>query len=473
MNTHQDKIPEFAILGHPNEGKSSVVSTLAEDDNVRIGPIPGETAVCQNFPITVDAKEIVRFIDTPGFQIPRATLSWMRKYRGPDELILAAFIEAHKDNPDFTDECELLAPVARGAGIIYVVDGSRPVRNDDRAEMEILRLTGRPRMSIINCKTDDTAFLEQWKNEFRKHFNCLRVFNAQKATYQERLDLFETLKSVDQDWAPALSRVIDAFNEDWDQRTRVSSQIIVNMIEAIVGLELVETITQGEKESAIKDRIDKKYRKKIEEIEKDTFFKLKRLFKHNIFNCELPENSILNEELFNEKTWQLLGLTPREVAFTAGLAGSAAGAVIDVAAAGLTFGAFSAIGGIAGAASVFWRGRRISDIRFKGVRLGRDQIKVGPTANIQLMYVLIDRSLLFYSLIINWAHAIRVVPHEELKDDFSKNLKKGVTAYWDRDSKVICTRFFNIVTAKKQRNREDTKEAVIRIILDALKKISL
>ena len=34
------RIPEFAIVGHPNEGKSSVVSTLAEDDSVRVTPTP-------------------------------------------------------------------------------------------------------------------------------------------------------------------------------------------------------------------------------------------------------------------------------------------------------------------------------------------------------------------------------------------------------------------------------------------------
>ena len=32
-----DGIPEFAIVGHPNEGKSAVVSTLAEDDTVAPG----------------------------------------------------------------------------------------------------------------------------------------------------------------------------------------------------------------------------------------------------------------------------------------------------------------------------------------------------------------------------------------------------------------------------------------------------
>ena len=70
-------VPEFAIIGHPNEGKSSVLSTLAEDDSVRVSPIPGETVLCQPFPVRIDGREIIRFIDTPGFQNPRQTLQWL------------------------------------------------------------------------------------------------------------------------------------------------------------------------------------------------------------------------------------------------------------------------------------------------------------------------------------------------------------------------------------------------------------
>ncbi len=152
-------VPEFAVVGHPNEGKSSVLSTLAEDDSVRISPMPGETRECQTFPVTIDGKEIIRFTDTPGFQNPRKTLQWMQEYDGKDEELIRNFIVAHKDDPAFHDDCHLLQPILRGAGIIFVVDGSRPLRNTDKAEMEILRLTGCPRMAIINCKEEETAWL--------------------------------------------------------------------------------------------------------------------------------------------------------------------------------------------------------------------------------------------------------------------------------------------------------------------------
>jgi predicted GTPase len=147
-----DFIPEFAVLGHPNEGKSSVVSTLTEDDQIRVSPVPGETTVSSDYTVQIDGEKIVRFVDTPGFQVPRQTLAWFQAYSGDPARIVSRFIEMFENDPFYADECELFRPVARGAGIIYVVDGSRPVRDDDLAEIEILRLTGRPRMAVINSK---------------------------------------------------------------------------------------------------------------------------------------------------------------------------------------------------------------------------------------------------------------------------------------------------------------------------------
>ncbi|MFA6013140.1 MAG: GTPase, partial [Desulfobacteraceae bacterium] len=119
-------IPEFAVLGHPNEGKSSLVSTLSEDDTVRISPYPGETTECRVFPVIIDGREIVRFTDTPGFQVPQKTLAWFEHCSEHGINKVKEFIEKNKNDPLFRDECELLKPLARNANIIFVVDGSRP-----------------------------------------------------------------------------------------------------------------------------------------------------------------------------------------------------------------------------------------------------------------------------------------------------------------------------------------------------------
>ena len=460
-------IPEFAIVGHPNEGKSAVVSTLAEDDSVRVTPYPGETVECQSFPVVIDGQEIIRFIDTPGFQNPRKTLSWIKNFHEPDDRLLQGYLESHAGKPDFQDDVRLLEPIARGAGIIFVVDGSRPVRKVDLAEMEILRLTGRPRMAIINCKEDETAYLEQWKMEFRKHFNAIRVFNANKATYAERIELLENLKGIDQDWGPALETVISAFEKDWEQRNNQTAEVICDLLEECLGYSITRIYTKNSDEKSLKRGLRVEYNRVIEKIEKRAHGKIRKLFKHNIFNLPLPAHSILSEDLFSKKTWQLLGLTPKQLIAAAGMTGGAIGAAVDLAAAGLTFGIFTAAGGLLGAGwAAFGGGKRLARTKVVGVNLGGQQIRIGPVENIQFIYILLDRALIFYSHIINWAHGRRDYPIEESSD--RRAVKAGFTFEWDDKKKGICQSFYTAIRtdgSKKALSRKPLKEMLQEILL--------
>lgn len=137
-------IPQFAVIGHPNEGKSSVLSTLAEDDSVVISPLPGETRICRTFPITIDGKPIINLVDTPGFQNPRRILAELKKKSASGLESFKKLLEKEALTRELSDDRELLQPVINGAAIIYVVDGSRPLRTVDKIEMELLRLTGQP-----------------------------------------------------------------------------------------------------------------------------------------------------------------------------------------------------------------------------------------------------------------------------------------------------------------------------------------
>lgn len=436
MKAHQP--PVFAIVGHPNEGKSSVVATLAEDDGVRISPMPGETVVCQYFPVVIDNRPVIVFVDTPGFQNPRRTLQWMQAYQGPDADLLNAFHQVHQADPDFQDECELFTPVRQGAGIIYVVDGSRPLRRDDYAEMEILRLTGRPRLAILNCKDQNTRYLEDWKGAFRKHFNAVRVFNAHKATYSERIALLDTLKHIDQDWQKPLEQVISAFMADWQQRNRQTASLICDLLAACLTHRRQKNVAREGVAGEVKKRLQESYAQELADLEKTHHQQIRRLFKHNIFNYQLPPQSILHATIFSDVTWQFLGLTPRQLMSASALMGGAIGAAIDTAAAGLTFGIFTALGGLGGAGYAMFRGSRMARLRIKGIPLGGQQITIGPHLDLQFMFILLDRVLIFYSHIINWAHGRQVT---DLLPTPSNPTKAGFSTEWDQDTRHICQEY--------------------------------
>jgi len=464
-------IPEFAIVGHPNEGKSAVVSTLAEDDTVRVTPYPGETLICQAFPVVIDGKEVIHFIDTPGFQNPKKTLAWIKNFKGNPARLLPDFLDTHAHDPDFRDDCRLLEPIAEGAGIIYVVDGSRPVRSVDLAEMEILRLTGRPRMAVINCKEEDATHIETWKGEFRKHYNAIRIFNANKATYAERIDLLENLKVIDQDWGPALDKVIAAFKADWEQRNTQTARVIGDLLETCVTYSLTRSFTVATEEKRVKERLQSEYAAAIEAIESKGHHQIRRLFKHNLFSYPLPSHSILNEHLFSKKTWQFLGLTPTQLIAAAGIAGGAVGAALDVAAAGLTFGVFTTIGGLLGAGwAALGGGKRLARLKVVGVNLGGERIQIGPVENIQFVYVLLDRALIFYSHVINWAHGRR--DYLAVERDSKRPAKAGLTFEWDDRKRKTCQAFYTAMRGRDDQRKTAARKDLMEMLQEVLLGIS-
>ena len=463
----RNNVPEFAVVGHPNEGKSSVLSTLAEDDSVRISPMPGETRECQTFPVIIDDVEIIRFVDTPGFQNPRKTLQWMQEYEGDDAKLIHDFLEAHQDNPDFHDDCSLLQPLVRGAGIIFVVDGSRPLRNMDKAEMEILRLTGCPRMAIINCKDDETAWLGKWQQEFRKHFNAIRLFNSCRATYSERIALLESLKSIDQELQPVLDKVVRAFKEDWRSRNRQVAEFLVSFLEKGLGYSRSVGVGPDTDEVAVRAELHKKYENHLRSLERECQARMRSLYKHNIFNVELPSQSILQEDLFSDKTWEFLGLSSSQLILAGAMGGAAVGAGLDVAAAGISFGVFSAIGGLVGAAGTALKGKEyLTGKRLLGIRLQNEQLQVGPVKNIQLLFVLLDRQLLFYRHIINWSHGRRDYENLTAGEDIA------FTAGWEKKDRDICSRFFKGLQSEDAAERSHSREDLLTLVDSMLTGIS-
>ncbi|MCP3900120.1 MAG: GTPase/DUF3482 domain-containing protein [Desulfobacteraceae bacterium] len=461
-------IPEFAVLGHPNEGKSSVVSTLTENDQIAVSRIPGETVVSKGYTVKIDNEEIIRFVDTPGFQVPQQTLSWFKAYKGDQDQIIDKFIEAHKKNEFFADDVELLSPVGRGAGIIYVVDGSRPVRNDDIAEMEILRLTGRPRMAIINSKLDSKDFTKDWQQEFRKHFNAIRIFNSNHANFIERIKMLESLKAIDQEWEPALSRVIDAFKNDWKKRNHLATSYIVNSLNQILSYSVSRKIESTSDQEQIKEKLTKTFQEDIKNLEQQLFKKIRQLYKHNLFDAQMPEYSVLQYDLFARQTWELLGLNKEQLAAAGAILGGTLGAVIDTAAAGITFGVFTAIGGAIGAGSAILGGRNIAKKKPSVWHFGSDKLQIGPNKNLQLLYILIDRVLFYYALMINRPHGKRDMLHHKSEDSG----KKGFSTQLTSAQRKVCARFFKSITSRTFINEKKTAQEFEQLMESILIQIS-
>jgi hypothetical protein len=412
--------PTFAVIGAVNHGKSSVAATLAENDQVRISPMPGETVECQRF----ELGECFVFFDTPGFQNAREALAELRPaaQAGDPLALFRAFVERHRGEPEFEAECRLFAPLLEGAGVIYVVDGSQPLRDIHLAEMELLRLSGAPRLAIINS-TGPAEHAAAWRRRLGQHFNAVRDFDAMRAGFAERVELLETLAGIEQAWKAPLMQAVTLLREDWHRRLDEAAAIIVALVaELLQHHETCEAPTERHRLPEVEAVLKQRYLRAVSRREAQAHQALIELFGHRLVQAgELPPQ-LLAEGVFSEAVWSVLGLSARQLLAAGAAAGAGMGAAADVLTAGHSLLAGSALGAALGAAGALALGKRRPELAIdlsgntaspmrallpQRLRLGGSTLRAGPYAALNFPWVLIDRAGGTLAYLMQRAHARR------------------------------------------------------------------
>lgn len=458
-------IPRFAVVGHPNKGKSSIVSALAQDDSVQISDTPGTTKKRRVFPLKVDNKIIYELIDTPGFQRARSVLSYIdKKNLAAHEKFerINKFINENRNNPKFNDEIELLEPIMQGAGIIYVVDGSKPYGLEYEPQMEILRFTGRASMALINMIGDEDYSLE-WKNALSQYFKIVKKYNPLKAKFIDNIELLEAVSYLNEDWTKEVKDSILILKANHEEKIEATSLMIAqNMANSIT---LTQKIKLKGKEATKKERelLKQKYRNKLISLEVKAQKDIEKLWHHNILQIEQDDLNILDNSLFSKQSQSIFGLSKNLLLLTGLTSGGLAGVGVDIAVGGSSLMAGSIIGAAIGGTGAIFGYDKLADIKILGQKIGKKELKIGPVKNINFPYILLNRSLLHAKIIINRSHALR---EKELLKSVESISEQFVDRKTRKQLEKLHTKFRKSNEAKYQ-DIEDYK----LIILDILKKV--
>ena len=466
------KIPRLAIMGHPNAGKSSVVATLTENDRIAIDNRAVTTTKSDVYPVVIDGRTVIEFIDTPGFQNPNAILEWFQAHEDTPDLA-HAFVEIHRDDPLYAHDIALMEPVAQGAGIILVVDGSKRIKEKDRVEIELLRLTGRPRMAILNNLSKQDRYMNQWRDALSKAFNSVREFNAHRATYDERMRLLNALKSIDQRWEPMVEEAIDAFAHDWERRTDQAVGTILDLLKQALSYKVSKTVKSGKVifqsgRDRVKAEITAEFEDGLRRLEVEAQEHIRANFRHNVWN--LPPDSVLSQDLLSEDVGQALGLSRRQLAVVGMAAGAASGATIDLATAGHSLGAGAFFGGVVGGVLGVVGGKALAKLDIE--RAPNTHVyTIGPVSNPRFPFVLLDRAVLYSARAMNWAHGRQAADEDDPNRVPDREIRpKGFTEALDSQDQRELARFFS----DARRGKESEHEAACREILkDILRGVSL
>lgn len=118
---------------------------------------------------------------------------------------------------------------------------------------------------------------------------------------------------------------------------------------------------------------------------------------------------VLDTDLFASESWELFGLSRRNLLVTAALGGAAAGGVIDLAVGGASFFLGSMFGGLLGGAGAWLGGDELARMRIMGEPLGGVSMRIGPVTAPNFPWVLLGRSLVHHQLVSERNHAQRSV----------------------------------------------------------------
>ena len=282
--------PEFAVVGHPNKGKSSIVSTLAQNDAIAISPQSGTTRDTRRCEITI-GKAAYTLVDTPGFQRPSRALAWLLQQATTAERradAIRQFIADPDCRRQFPEEVMLLEPIMQGAAILYVVDGSRPYGAEYEAEMEILRWTGQASMALIN-PIENEDHVQDWQQALGQYFKIVRVFNAMQADFEKVIAILDAFSHIREEWQPALAGIVDEYRAQREMQLRESARLLETLLIRLCTYQVSQKVLSKSQAEGLQAALETRYFSDMRNIEREQHDALKRLYRYHHLDSSIDE----------------------------------------------------------------------------------------------------------------------------------------------------------------------------------------
>ncbi|MCF6245393.1 MAG: DUF3482 domain-containing protein, partial [Sulfurovum sp.] len=347
----------------------------------------------------------------------------------------------YENDKRFNDEIELLKPIMNGAGIIYIIDGSKPYGEEYEAEMEILRWTGQPSMSLIN-HIEETDYTHEWKRALGQYFKMVRTFNPMTANVDDHISILESMAQLKEEWIKPVKESIELFKAYHIQMLEQSAKVLTILVYDALKHEEILSLKTEEVDDKDKMKVEKRYKEYLRGLETKTQKKIEKIWKHG----QLEKNQTLltfeDIDLFSEEAASVFGLTRQELLITGATSGAIAGAGIDLLFLGHTLLLGGAIGGVVGGVSAYFGFDELSDIKVLGQKLGKRMLQMGPMKNRNFPYILLGRAIYHTNTIANRSHAVRSVAEIDSNNTFKEK-------WLDDELRISLEKYHKIFRSKK------------------------
>lgn len=389
----ETQAPVFAVVGHPNQGKSSLVATLVQDDHIEISPVSGTTRAAHRYRLVLDKRTLYELVDTPGFQRARQILDWCSQHAASAAdrpSVLADFVARHRDQPRFAEDCALLEPVLAGAGIIYVVDVSQPFGPAYEAELTLLSWTAQPRLALLN-PIGNADHADGWRRALNQYFSLVRDFNPLVAPFGQHLSLLRALAEVHPPWREALHDSAEALADQRRQRHEAAADELLLYFERVLQLQLQLPLT-GPRETLRATGLAH-YNRELQRLEAGLQQRLAQLYGHQDLDWRSEWQALTPSDLTDAREWRVWGLSRARLASLSGAAGALSGLAVDAAAGGTSLLLGAVTGGVLGGLAGGFAGRDGLTFRWVSRVPGYEHWQLGPVASLEFALALVGRAL--------------------------------------------------------------------------------
>lgn len=341
---------KLAVVGHTNVGKTSLLRTLTRDAGFgEVSHRPSTTRHVEGVRLSVDGEPLLELYDTPGLEDAIALLEHLENLERPGERLdgparIARFLDSAEAGLRFEQEAKVLRQLLASDAGLYVIDAREPVLAKYRDELAVLAACGKPLLPVLNFVAHGAAREDVWREALaRLGLHALVRFDTVAPPADGERRLYESLALLLERARPQLERLVRDHEAQAAARRDSGNRLIAELL-----LDVAACRRSVAAEPARERRAIHELHEAVRSREQRCVEALLRLYAFRPEDAaagELPlAGGRWGDDLFNPETLRQLG-----VKIGSGMAaGAAAGAGVDLLVGGLTLGAATLLGALAG-----------------------------------------------------------------------------------------------------------------------------
>lgn len=420
-----DQAIKVAVVGHTNSGKTSLMRTLLRDGSFgEVSNSAGTTRHVEGGAVLLDGEVAIALYDTPGLE---DSIGLLEVIQGSDQTsdtnghqLLTSFVSRGEEYADFAQELKVLRQLLIDDLLFYVIDVREPILGKYRDEMTLLSYAAKPIIPVLNFVASDRARTDEWRAVLAQyHLHAQVDFDTVMFRFDDELRLLRKMQSL----LPAQHERIEALlaqrQFEWRQLRQSAAQCCARLLIDCTGYYQYTMPDEDALEAA-----QQQLQHRLRQTEKQAQREVLGVFGFDTNDVRLRvlpvQEGVWQADLFDRDMLKSLGID-----VGSGLAkGAAVGASLDVFTGGLSLGAATAVGAVAGA---IWStrdrvGRRLNAMLNREHRICADDTTLA---------VLWHRQCALLNTVQSRGHAATTTeeleaqsPSAKLPDDFSKWLKR-------------------------------------------------